>query len=461
MTSIDLKETYSSPSFDLKKPVIILKVISHIILIGICITIYISKSSTEKQKFQYIYYLSKILTIKNIILNNHYSEILNGFTNSGAQMTVPNTYRNLLKLVENKNECKTGYKPCGILDTYGNVLCIEEFFECPVNKAKADRISKESIYSSQNYKSVSLNEMSNGYKFFYSNQFNEGNVISIIIKTKDEPKYITNSNFILDSEAFKEVFGDKDLLDQIADAFGLKGDNKEKNDDDAVDKVIKIFQVTEEIVDEYSLVLKGAKLLYTVLNYEYNKNVEKFNEYVKEQIDILDEDNIDIFYEDIGDNMYAKNYIGFRSVEDIKKFLKFDYDIYKKKFPSFKGALAALIIGIIMILISLVMIIFLCVEEKDEKDIIVLVIIESIIHYGFALGYFIYALCIYFMVNKNKTLDELKAIKSDQFINGMIDDFVSECQKSTLVIISMSLLGLSIIINLVSMIFFYKLIKSM
>ena len=114
-----------------------------------------------------------------------------------------------------------------------------------------------------------------------------------------------------------------------------------------------------------------------------------------------------------------------------------------------------------MILISLVMIIFLCAEEKDEKDIIVLVIIESIIHYGFALGYFIYALCIYFMVNKNKTLDELKAIKSDQFINGMIDDFVSECQKSTLVIISMSLLGLSIIINLVSMIFFYKLIKSM
>ncbi len=65
------------------------------------------------------------------------------------------------------------------------------------------------------------------------------------------------------------------------------------------------------------------------------------------------------------------------------------------------------------------------------------------------------------MVNKNKTLDELKSIKSDQFINGMIDDFVSECQKSTLVIISMSLLGLSIIINLVSMIFFYKLIKSL
>ena len=80
------------------------------------------------------------------------------------------------------------------------------------------------------------------------------------------------------------------------------------------------------------MALKGAKLLYTVLTYEYNKNVEKFNDYVKEQIELLDEDNIDIFYEHIGDNMYAKNYIGFRSVEDINKFMRFDYNIYKKRF---------------------------------------------------------------------------------------------------------------------------------
>ena len=184
---------------------------------------------------------------------------------------------------------------------------------------KVDNINKASFYSSQNYRSVSLSETSYNYKFFYSNQFTEGNAISIIIKTKDEPKYITSSNFILDSEAFKEVFGDQEFLDKIADIFGLKDDEKE-NDDDEVDKIIKIFQVIKDDVDEIDsldIVLKGAKLLYTILTYQYNKQVEKFNNYVKEQIDILDEDNIDIFYEDIGDNIYVKNNIEFRSVEDI------------------------------------------------------------------------------------------------------------------------------------------------
>ena len=92
-------------------------------------------------------FLFHLLHSLSIILNNHYSEILNGFTNSGAQMTVPNTYRNLLKLVENKNECKTGYKPCGILDTYGNVLCIDELLNCPLNKLKVSFAISLSILS--------------------------------------------------------------------------------------------------------------------------------------------------------------------------------------------------------------------------------------------------------------------------------------------------------------------------
>ena len=86
-----------------------------------------------------------------------------------------------------------------------------------------------------------MNETSNNYKLFYSNQFTEGNAISIIIKTKDEPKYITNSNFLLDSDAFKEVFGDKEFLDKIADALGLIDDKKKNDENDVVEHIIKIF----------------------------------------------------------------------------------------------------------------------------------------------------------------------------------------------------------------------------
>ena len=213
------------------------------------------------------------------------------------------------------------------------------------------------------------------------------------------------------------------------------------------------------------MALKGAKLLYTVLTYEYNKNVEKFNDYVKEQIELLDEDNIDIFYEHIGDNMYVKNYIGFRSVEDINKFMRFDYNIYKKKFPSFNAAIGAISGASILlsILLYLLFYLFCCGKQyfSDNSNLSKLLTVSgSIIFYGFALGYFIYALCIYFRVNKNKSLDELKSIKSDEFITNLIDDFISECQESTLIIISLFLISLSIIIHIISLIFYSKLLKS-
>ena len=62
---------------------------------------------------------------------------------------------------------------------------------------------------------------------FYSNNYEEGKIVTIIIKTKDEPKYITNSNFWLDSEAYKDVFGDQKFLNDIADIFGIGGDKTE------------------------------------------------------------------------------------------------------------------------------------------------------------------------------------------------------------------------------------------
>ena len=42
--------------------------------------------------------MSKILTLKSIIVNSHYSELLDGFSPSGEPYTLSSTYRNLLKL---------------------------------------------------------------------------------------------------------------------------------------------------------------------------------------------------------------------------------------------------------------------------------------------------------------------------------------------------------------------------
>ena len=95
---------------------VILGLISYLLLIGILGAVYHVKS-TEDDKFNYIYDMSKILTIKSIVINNHYSELLESYSNTGEPVTLARSYRNYLKLVKNKNGCAAGYKSCGILDT--------------------------------------------------------------------------------------------------------------------------------------------------------------------------------------------------------------------------------------------------------------------------------------------------------------------------------------------------------
>ena len=451
----------SSSSDEFIKPFLILNVVSYILLVGIFAAIFNAKS-TEKDQFQYVYYMSKIMTVKSIILENHYSEILVDFSNSGEPITLSTTYRNFLKLVKNKNQCISGYKPCGILDTYGNVLCYDEFLDCPINRIKVDHINKAFQYSSQNYRSISLTNIPDNHKLFYSNNYDEGNVVTIIIKTKDEPKYLTNSNFILDSEVYKEIFGDQEFLNSIADIFGLRDDEKEKDDDeDVADKIITIFKVINEVgedLDYADIALKGAKLLYTILTYEYNKIVEKFDKYVKEQIEILDEGNIDTFFDHIGNNIYTKNYIGFKSVDDINKFMRFDYNIYKKKFPSFEASKFALVGLVFMSVMTLIPIYILFTGSKEDCFFLRLyyIIPQCVFFYGFSLGFLIYALVVFINVNKNKKLDELKSIKSDEFINSIIDDFVSECKKNALIIATFIINSISIIIHIIAMILYSK-----
>ena len=128
---------------------IILAVISYSFLLGILIYVYLERNS-ENDKFELIYYLSKNLTVKSIIVDNHCSELLGSFSHSGKPEALSYTYRNLLKLVKDKNECVENYRPCGILDTYGNVLCIEEFIPCPINRISVAHINISEEYLSKN-----------------------------------------------------------------------------------------------------------------------------------------------------------------------------------------------------------------------------------------------------------------------------------------------------------------------
>ena len=209
-------------------------------------------------------------------------------------------------------------------------------------------------------------------------------------------------------------------------------------------------------MSEIDSALKGAKLLVKVLLTQYNERVEKFENFVKEKIEILDEKNNDVFFQHMGDNFYSKNYIGFKNVQDIDKFMRFDFNIYKKIFPSFNGAICALVslIFLAIFIVCLLIYFIIMVKDNDFNFSPYLIIILSIFYYIPALGFFIYSLYAYLTVNKSKTLDDLKSIQSDEFINSFINDFINDCQKSTLVLCTISLTLGSMILNILSLIFF-------
>ena len=261
---------------------------------------------------------------------------------------------------------------------------------------------------------------------------------------------------MLDSELYEEIFGNVKLLKNIADFLGV-GEEK-TSEDEIVDPVIKIFEVVnelEEVISEFDWKLKRAKLLVKLLINEYDERVERFQNFVKEKIEILDEKNNDIYYEHIGDNFYAKNYIGFKNVQDIDKFLRFDFEIYKKIFPNFKAANAALAVIIILsIFLAALIIVYFAFYREDFHYILFIII--SIVFIVPSLGFFIYGLVTYFNVNKSKTLDDFNSIESDAFINEMINDFIKECQKNILVFSTIGIISFSIILYAIGSIFYFK-----
>ena len=96
------RSSYGFSSSDSSKVFLVLEAISFILLV-VMLGVIFNERYYEKDQFQYIYYMSKITTIKSIILDNHYTEILDSFTYSGQPTTLSTSYRSLLKLVKNKN----------------------------------------------------------------------------------------------------------------------------------------------------------------------------------------------------------------------------------------------------------------------------------------------------------------------------------------------------------------------
>ena len=296
----------------------------------------------RRNKKEMVYYLSKITTIKNIVKANHQSKIFNDFNEEGNLEGININYNRLLELITDNDTCKKGYRKCGVLDTLGNILCIDELFDCPINQINVDLKAERNKYINNGSKEIYSENLIYNYQFYYSNKSVNNNIIVSMLFSQNKPNYITISNFAIDTEAYEDLLGELPETNEDSD-------EKQSFDQNVQDVIIAVISEGNSLA-ENALKVVFSLLSFTSNQYMPNERMEEFKKYAEERI--KEEENItDKYYINIGENAYIKNYIGFQSLEDTEIFMNFDYKkIYKKIFPSNSVIIVSIIFLVLVIL---------------------------------------------------------------------------------------------------------------
>lgn len=125
------------------------------------------------------------------------------------------TYKYLAKnSVPYNEECKEGYKKCGLLDTMNNILCLENDEECPINDLiitnKSDVPNKFLQYS--NY---SLLDFEDGSYLFYTNEAINSHIIVEFTLSNYKPCLdLGKCQKKYEDTAYDDRYGNLDEIDQ-------------------------------------------------------------------------------------------------------------------------------------------------------------------------------------------------------------------------------------------------------
>ena len=185
--------------------------------------------------------------------------------------------------VKKGEECKEGYKKCGILDTMNNVMCLKEEQTCPINLLfVTDMASLPTEYSNYTFKRVSFDD---GKVLHFTNQAVDQKIVTDF-RISDEQVCINSdeynspySSYVLD---YYQYYGCKTKFSNIQY-------NTNYNKLDSIDK--------------YNL-------------YDKNHILTKLMQLPKYPIEELTQQNT---------NLYMNNYIGF----DKEYFSKISFDLHK------------------------------------------------------------------------------------------------------------------------------------
>ena len=383
-----------------------LLIISYAIVFASCLIMILKYHSEDWE--QKIWIGSKILTLKNEIKNNNYEiyPILN-FNSDGTNNKYNQNYESLLK--HSGKVCKDIYKKCGILDTYGNKMCIPIDDECPINEMIVDLSSRNNEYLSNGYQNIKLNNLPSYYFLYYTNQKTDNEIIVKYAFSNEFPKYINEDNFIFDQDTYDSYLSTKNT-GRGGGGYGGGGGGGGGyggggggygGGGGGVGSGGGGFRNLDEKYgdDEITEYIKG-----------------KFNEDI----------NIDKSYKKIYNNLYVGNYIGFKDYTSMHDFNKIDlYESYFTVFPNYTVFVFCFFGLIAMVGLTIFSLCRFCHEDKPNEGfnprcVYIVKAIIIFIYLAFFTGFYIYCIYEYFNIYKNRNPEDLLNIRADYFIEDLL-----------------------------------------
>ena len=271
------------------------------ILLTLTINFYTSRND-------YVWFNSKILTINSIIQENYENyKIYQNFVDRNFYNALNFSYYDLLKNATRDN-CGKDLKQCGILDTLGNKLCLYKDYPCPINEIIVDLENKEAYYKNKGFndEKYHLLYQKSYYTFYYRNTSFDKKIISKLLWSVSQPKFLDNHTFIFDTEAFETKFENKiiNLTEYINDKDTFSPNNNDNNN--FVQLNFTKYIEGKEDVDIpvwYNVSRTRAKLIQ-------NDNLQNYFE-----VKLNKTENNDNNYIKIHDKIYFRNFYGFENAE--------------------------------------------------------------------------------------------------------------------------------------------------
>ena len=387
----------------------LLLLLSYATIFSCCLILIIKYDRTGW--LQKIWIGSKILTVKYEIKQNNYElyPILS-FNSDGTKNNYHQNYASLLQ--HSGTKCGGYYQKCGILDTYGNLMCIPRGEECPINNVVVDSSFKKNQYLSNNYRYVHLENLTKDYLLYYTNKETNKEIISKIVFNDEIPKFINKDNLIFDSSTYssylKSINSGRNGDDRDDDFDGYDGYDGYDDDRDWGD---------------WGGIGDGDGG-FRNLDEEYGDN--KVDRYIRDKFN--ENINIDKSFKKIYDNLYVGNYIGFKNYTSMNNFNNIDlYKSYFTIFPNLTSNIFCYICLVALFFLSIFSLCRFCHKDTPNEGsnyccVCCVKIFIIIIYLTIFIGFFLYFIFEYINIYKKRNPENLINIRAHDFLENLLDE---------------------------------------